>query len=260
MVILSASEIVERASRLLVTLEQLLSLDAISFLPTLDKAAGNICTALSADKVDIFLYETKSQSLVAMGVSNTPMGRREKTIGMDRLPLANGGLAVEVFRTGKSVTTGHANRVSAEVRGLVDGLGVRSELIVAFDVAGERRGVLQAFSAKEAYFHPDDDLPFLEAVGRWIGIVVHRIELVEQLTSEAAAKGRMEGASEVLTLLTPRQRQIAELVASGMTNEAIGNQLFLTRGSVANHVERIRRRLNVSRRTQIATLVAGSRR
>jgi hypothetical protein len=51
------------------------------------------------------------------------MGRRQTKIGLDRLPLVNGGLAVQVFQTGQSVATGHGDREPGELRGLLDSLG-----------------------------------------------------------------------------------------------------------------------------------------
>src|SRR3954468_15883835 len=43
--------------------------------------------------------------------------------------------------------------------------------------------------------------------------------------------------------LTPRQREVAELVAQGLTNRQIGDRLVITERSAESHVERIRLRL-----------------
>lgn len=56
--------------------------------------------------------------------------------------------------------------------------------------------------------------------------------------------------------LTPRQRQVARLVALGLTNREIAQVLVLEEGSVANLVARIMGRLGVSNRAQIATWAA----
>jgi non-specific serine/threonine protein kinase len=53
--------------------------------------------------------------------------------------------------------------------------------------------------------------------------------------------------------LTPRQREVAALVAEGLTNREIAARLVLERGTVANHVEAILQRLGFHHRTQIAT-------
>jgi DNA-binding CsgD family transcriptional regulator len=59
-----------------------------------------------------------------------------------------------------------------------------------------------------------------------------------------------------LSDLTHRQREVAVLVAKGMTNREIGERLSITPGSVANHIQRIFERLDCSRRTQLAAWVA----
>lgn len=248
-----------RGLKLLRTLEQLLTIDATSLVPAMDHAAQFVVEALSADKVDIFLFHPESNTLQAMGVSNTPMGRRQLELGLDRLSLADGGLAASVYLTGKSVVTGRADREPGELQSLVKKLGVRSEIICPLTIAGERRGVLQVLSAHEEYFREQEDLSFIEAVSHWVGIVAHRAELVERLATEAAEAGRREALDDLMSLLTPRQREVAELIASGLTNEQIANRLFIATGSVANHVERIMQRLGAERRTQIAAWTAASR-
>jgi len=57
--------------------------------------------------------------------------------------------------------------------------------------------------------------------------------------------------------LTPREREVAELIARGCSNQQIANQLVLTRGTVANHVAHILEKLAVTNRTQVAAVVLG---
>ena len=95
--------------RLLSTLERLLELDATELRPTLNQASQLVTETLNADKVDAFLYEAATESLVALGTSDTPMRRHQQAIVMDRLPLANGGRSVEVFRTGRCYLSGQVD-------------------------------------------------------------------------------------------------------------------------------------------------------
>jgi DNA-binding CsgD family transcriptional regulator len=53
--------------------------------------------------------------------------------------------------------------------------------------------------------------------------------------------------------LTPRQLQVAALVADGLTNRQIAGRLGIEERSAEGHVERIRPRLGVRSRAQIAT-------
>ena len=59
--------------------------------------------------------------------------------------------------------------------------------------------------------------------------------------------------------LTPRQLEVAELIASGKTNSQIARELVLTPGTVANHIEHILRRLDVPNRAAAATWLARER-
>jgi DNA-binding CsgD family transcriptional regulator len=52
--------------------------------------------------------------------------------------------------------------------------------------------------------------------------------------------------------LTARQRQVAALVTDGLTNREIGERLVISERSAEGHVERIRIRLGVRSRAQIA--------
>jgi DNA-binding CsgD family transcriptional regulator len=58
--------------------------------------------------------------------------------------------------------------------------------------------------------------------------------------------------------LTPRERDVAALVARGLSNRAIGEALVLAEGTVANHVRRILLRLGLTSRAALAAWVAMS--
>src|SRR4051812_37438458 len=95
--------------RLLETLQRLLSIQSPELRPSLDEASTLVGVALRADKVDVFLYEAERESLVAMGTSDTVVGRRQHAIGLDRQPIANDGPTVREFQTGEPHLTGRAD-------------------------------------------------------------------------------------------------------------------------------------------------------
>jgi DNA-binding NarL/FixJ family response regulator len=59
--------------------------------------------------------------------------------------------------------------------------------------------------------------------------------------------------------LTSRELQIAELVAQGMTNRRIAERLVITERTVEGHVERIRGKLDVHSRREIAGAIMRQR-
>jgi DNA-binding NarL/FixJ family response regulator len=54
--------------------------------------------------------------------------------------------------------------------------------------------------------------------------------------------------------LTPREIEVLQLLAKGLSNEDISKKLFLSEGTVRNHVSSIVDKLGVSDRTQAAIL------
>ena len=133
---------------------------------------------------------------------------------------------------------------------MVEELGVRSQMAAPIEVAGARRGVLMVCSATPEAFS-ERDLQFLQAVARWVGLVAHRAALVERLASTVAEQSFRAAAEALIGVLTPRQQEVAALIASGLSNAQIAERLVLTTGTVANHVEGILGRLGFRSRTQI---------
>jgi DNA-binding CsgD family transcriptional regulator len=236
--------------RLFETLARLLGIASPELRPALDQASDLVAEALGADKVDVFLHEAASDSLVALGTSRTPMGRRQHALGLDRLPLANGGPVAAAYLSGEPYLNGRADLDPGQPRGVVEGLGVRSQMDVPLDVGGVRRGVLAAASAEPERW-AERDLRFLAAVAGWVGMLTHRAELSEELARQAERRGERKAAEE-LARLTRRQQEVAACVAEGLGNEEIAGRLVLERGTVANHVEHILRKLDLRNRTQLA--------
>jgi signal transduction histidine kinase len=191
--------------RLLRTLERLLANEEIALEAGLGRAVLLVAEALRADKVDALILDPATETLVAAGTSPTPMGRRELAIGMDRLPIANGGREVDVFQTGFPYLTGDAEADPGQLQGFTQGLGIRSSIVVPLEVSGVRRGVLLASSAEPDFFQ-DEDLRFLNAVARWVGMVVHRGELLTRVTAEAEEQGRRLAADELIAVLAHDMR------------------------------------------------------
>ena len=187
-------------NRLLATLDQLLAIDESDLHGALDRACHMVAKALRADKVDAALYDPTTETLVAAGTSHTPLGRKQHAIGMNRLPVANGGREVEVFLTGVPYATGQADQDPGQLRGMTEGLGIRSAIMVPLEVAGTRRGVFLASSTQPDFF-AEDDIAFLEAVSRWVGMVAQRADLTERIAAEAREQGRRVAADELIATL-----------------------------------------------------------
>jgi non-specific serine/threonine protein kinase len=76
--------------------------------------------------------------------------------------------------------------------------------------------------------------------------------------ARSTARGLADGPSASRgPTLTPREHEIAQLVALGMTNRQIADQLVVSSGTVRIHVERILGKLGLTSRVQVATWVVG---
>jgi len=75
-------------------------------------------------------------------------------------------------------------------------------------------------------------------------------------TVTLAAVGAYEVAAAPPGTLTPRERQVAALVASGRSNKAIADELVISPATAARHVANILAKLGFSSRVQIAAWAA----
>lgn len=113
----------------------------------------------------------------------------------------------------------------------------------------------------------DDDL--LEAVLLGVEGIVFKaggggelIECLERVSAglhwisrdilNRAARLKEERAKDPYNQLTPRERQITELVAAGLRNRAIADQCGLTEGTVKVYLNRIYEKLGVSSRMELS--------
>jgi two-component system OmpR family sensor kinase len=189
-----------RQDRLLTTLQRVLELPVIDLNETLHQAAQLVTQALGAEKVDVFLYDPPTESLIALGTSETSLGKKEQAIGLDRLPLADRGRVVDVYLSGKPYLTGQVQDDPNELKEIKEELEIKSEMIIPLSVSDERRGALLASSLRANAF-TEQDLRFFEAITRWIGVTIHRTELVEQHMNHVRELERQIAAEEILTVM-----------------------------------------------------------
>ncbi len=84
--------------------------------------------------------------------------------------------------------------------------------------------------------------------------------LAPELAVRVAGAMRSDSADRELSrridALTERQRQVLALLAEGRSNREIANALFVSEGTVKNHVTQILQTLGVHDRTRLAVLIA----
>lgn len=107
-------------------------------------------------------------------------------------------------------------------------------------------------NAQLALFEGSSTVPYL---GDWRAIVRTIAGFLGMTAlTRTGATGRR--AQRLLSMkseaLTPREREVVDLVARGLTNRRIAEELFLAEKTVGNHVGRILVKLDLRSRTQLA--------
>ena len=186
-------------ARALVTLQRLLEIPGADLNSALVHAANTLAEAFSADKVDAFIYDESRDSLAALGVSTQPLSNLQKNLGLDVLPISNGGTVVRVFETGEVFRTADLTKED-ELRGIREGLKVRGALAVPLYIGSKLRGVVAIASLKPDFFSEADEA-FVKSAAAWVGVVAHRAELIEEIGRNAVEQGRRAAADELVTVL-----------------------------------------------------------
>jgi DNA-binding NarL/FixJ family response regulator len=70
--------------------------------------------------------------------------------------------------------------------------------------------------------------------------------VLDPLVVEALVRARTRYAGSALSRLTPREREVLELVATGLSNSAIAGKLTLTERSVEKHITAIMAKLDLA--------------
>jgi len=88
------------------------------------------------------------------------------------------------------------------------------------------------------------------------GNVLLQPEIAKKVMGALYEKSEKYKHKDLLKELTKREYEIALLVGQGKTNKEISESLFITEGTVKNHITNILDKLNLRDRTQLALLVS----
>lgn len=119
----------------------------------------------------------------------------------------------------------------------------------------------------------DDDALFAAIMAGAAGFVLKQVrggDLVEAIrrvgrgeslldpavTARVLARLREKPEDDELSDLTPQERRILDLIAEGLTNRQIGEQMYLAEKTVKNYVSNLFAKLGMSRRTEAAAYAA----
>jgi len=115
----------------------------------------------------------------------------------------------------------------------------------------------------------DVEMILMDLVSKLLTLSSERGEMCDDLSGEVTVLLDAEvdgvrllalrrGNPSPLSLLSPREQEIARMVASGYPNKTIASVLEISSWTVASHLRRIFMKLNVSSRAAMATRLTGS--
>ena len=137
--------------------------------------------------------------------------------------------------------------------------GTHVLVLTTFDVDEYVYDALEAgasgFLLKDA--DPDDIAEAIRVVAEGDALIQPSVmkRLVETFTAQRPSRaGGTDGKAKLIAQLTDREQEILRLVARGMTNEQIGEELFISPATVKTHLARIMAKLDAHDRAQLVVL------
>ena len=125
-----------------------------------------------------------------------------------------------------------------------------AEPVYALGLLGEGTGG-RAYLIKERIRDSRELLGAIEAVARGGSVV-------DPMIVDVLVQARTRAASSRLSQLTVRERELLGEIASGKSNAAIAESLFLTKRAVEKHVNSIFSKLNLSDTQDVSRRVAAT--
>jgi RNA polymerase sigma factor (sigma-70 family) len=139
------------------------------------------------------------------------------------------------------------NQEAPEIVVLVYGLPESKSLILQYVMAGASGYVLQDVPVERLLdnmraAHGDEALisPTVAAA-----LMAHITEL-----AQISARNNLDLSA--VQQLTPREQEVLELIGAGLTNQEIGQRLYIEVGTVKNHVHNLLKKLDVGSREEAA--------
>jgi DNA-binding CsgD family transcriptional regulator len=140
-------------------------------------------------------------------------------------------------------------RVDEAIRGYTDAIDMNARIGARPFLALSRLGLAKALVANGN----GGDLPTARALVTEAAAEFRRLDLPGPLADADALLTRIDSAARAANPLSPREGEVAALIARAMTNRQIAEQLVLSERTVETHVRSILAKLGYTTRTEIAT-------
>jgi DNA-binding CsgD family transcriptional regulator len=140
-------------------------------------------------------------------------------------------------------------RVDEAIRRYTDAIEMNARIGARPFLALSRLGLARALAAKA----DPGDLPAARGLATLPAAEFRRLDLPGPLATADTLLASIDSAARAASPLSPRESEVASLVALAMSNRQIAEQLVLSERTVETHVRSILAKLGYSTRTEIAT-------
>jgi DNA-binding CsgD family transcriptional regulator len=140
-------------------------------------------------------------------------------------------------------------RVEEAIRRYTDAIEMNARIGARPFLALSRLGLAKALLAKA----DPSDLPTARALIANAAAEFRRLDLPGPLAAADALLARTDAAARAANPLSPRETEVASLIALAMSNRQIAERLVLSERTVETHVRSILAKLGYATRTEIAT-------
>ena len=156
---------------------------------------------------------------------------------------------VQMPEDGALLLTQEVGKKFPEVRVVITGLEEQPQQILTYIEAGAKGYVLEQVDIDEFVesiraIHKDQSLASPEMV----------LAFMVRLNSLSKLCADVDSLSTKLDELTPREKEVLDLLDSGMSNQEIAEKLCIEVGTVKNHVHSILKKLEVDSRYEAAAV------
>lgn len=199
------------------------------------KLIGNIIASVLTEQPDIHVVATAvsgEEALNTVGLSNTNM-----ILAAATLP-DQGAL---------TLTSAVAEKYP-DIKVLIIGVPKSKNIILQYVMAGAAGYVLQDVPVERM-------LDNVRAAYQDEALISPKIAaaLITQIAELAQISSQYELDPELVASLTPRERDVLNLIGGGLSNFEIAERLVIEVGTVKNHVHNILKKLDVSSREEAAS-------
>ncbi|MCM1024326.1 MAG: response regulator transcription factor [Prevotella sp.] len=84
------------------------------------------------------------------------------------------------------------------------------------------------------------------------GGTVFQRDVLEYIRGRIDISPAAKGGREIFDLLSPRETDVVKLIAEGFSNQEIADKLYISNGTVRNHISAILEKTGLEHRTQLA--------